>query len=107
MSGGGPQLSCQARGAERCGQSGAHRLQWNRWAQARRPTSSARTGRGPCKGQRSQAPGWGPGWDWQAALPSAPHHFPPAWDSKDLLSWAGGSHGESNSGGGRRGGLKG
>ena len=25
------------------------------------------------------------------ALPSAPHHFPATQDSKDLLSWAGGT----------------
>lgn len=58
--GGGPQLSCQARGAGRCGRSSAHQLQQDRWAQAHQQCPH---GMGPCKGQRSHAPGWGLGWD--------------------------------------------
>ena len=58
--GGGPQLSCQARGAGRYGRSSAHQLQQNRWAQAHQQCPHRM---GPCKGQRSHAPGWGLGWD--------------------------------------------
>lgn len=75
----GALFSCQARGAERCGQSAAHQLQWNRWAGPQAHQQRPHRTGPPARDREARLLAGGQAGTGRRPCPLRPHHFPPAW----------------------------